>query len=99
MSDLIGLGLVISRDLANLMGGDCHATSEYGKGSCFTFTFLAERDSKARTSYEVFRSPRYVPEPVCPAASLTSTEVVSFSVHLDHRGLCCRPSKQPPPHY
>jgi len=66
MSDQIGLGLVISRDLANLMGGDCHATSEYGKGSSFTFTFLAERDSKARTSYEVFRSPRYVSELVCP---------------------------------
>jgi hypothetical protein len=56
----IGLGLVISRDLANLMGGDCTATSEYGKGSKFTFTFEADRDDKANTDYEVFRSPRYV---------------------------------------
>jgi len=95
MSDQLGLGLVISRDLANLMGGDCHATSEYGKGSSFTFTFLAERDSKARTSYEVFRSPRYVSKLVCPGASLISAGVVSFSVHLDHRGQCCRLSKCP----
>lgn len=58
-----GLGLVISRDLANLMGGDCQASSEYGKGSRFVFTFLAERDEQARTSYEVFRSPRYVLDP------------------------------------
>jgi len=93
VSDRTGLGLVISRDLANLMGGDCHATSEYGKGSCFTFTFLAERDSQARTSYEVFRSPRYVPERLCVVVSLTVAEVVSSSAHLDRRGLCCRPSE------
>ena len=56
----IGLGLVISRDLANLMGGDCTASSEFGKGSIFTFTFMAERDGQSSTTYEVFRSPRYV---------------------------------------
>lgn len=53
-----GLGLVISRDLAHLMGGDCTAESEFGKGSRFTFTFLAERNEDAKTDYEVFRSPR-----------------------------------------
>jgi hypothetical protein len=42
------------------MGGDCSASSEYGKGSKFTFTFVAEKDEKASTDYEVFRSPRYV---------------------------------------
>jgi hypothetical protein len=41
------------------MGGDCTATSEYGKGSEFTFTFEADRDDDAGTDYEVFRSPRY----------------------------------------
>lgn len=37
-----GLGLVISRNLAELLGGTCTAASEYGKGSTFTFSFLAD---------------------------------------------------------
>jgi CheY-like chemotaxis protein len=34
-----GLGLTISRRLANLLGGDIQVGSEYGKGSTFSFTF------------------------------------------------------------
>ena len=37
-----GLGLVITRKLARLMGGDVTATSMEGKGSTFKLTFIAE---------------------------------------------------------
>lgn len=33
-----GLGLVLSRNLANMMNGDITVTSEYGVGSCFKIT-------------------------------------------------------------
>lgn len=38
-----GLGLTISRQLVHLMGGDIIVTSTPGKGSCFSFTILLER--------------------------------------------------------
>jgi signal transduction histidine kinase/CheY-like chemotaxis protein len=34
-----GLGLALSKNLALNMGGDIEVESEYGKGSCFKFTF------------------------------------------------------------
>lgn len=35
-----GLGLVLSRNLARMMGGDVTVTSEYGVGSCFKITIV-----------------------------------------------------------
>lgn len=39
-----GLGLVISKSLANLLGGDIQVSSEEGKGSKFTVTFSTSVD-------------------------------------------------------
>ncbi len=39
----VGLGLAISRNLAHIMNGDLGVTSEYGKGSCFTFEIPLEK--------------------------------------------------------
>jgi len=41
-----GLGLVISKNIIELMGGSIHLDSEVGKGSSFTFTFKAKRGIK-----------------------------------------------------
>ena len=41
-----GLGLSICRRLADLMGGEIHANSEWGKGSVFTFTLPITRETR-----------------------------------------------------
>ena len=45
VSDGVGLGLAISRDLAHGMGGDLVADSEVGVGSRFTLTLPAAEDT------------------------------------------------------
>lgn len=40
-----GLGLVLSRKLARLMGGDVTASSEFGVGSCFRIVVIQKEDT------------------------------------------------------
>ena len=52
-----GLGLAITRQLVELMKGQLHLESEYGKGSCFWFTLPLEarpagQSKKTKATYE-----------------------------------------------
>ncbi|KAK4686974.1 hypothetical protein P7C73_g3144, partial [Tremellales sp. Uapishka_1] len=60
-----GLGLIISKNLAKLLDGDCTATSELGKGSVFEFSFVCDKDSSSQVKYEMVQKKRecYV---LCP---------------------------------
>ncbi|MCL2539388.1 MAG: response regulator [Oscillospiraceae bacterium] len=46
-----GLGLVISKNIVQLMGGDIWVESELGKGSVMTFTVKLSRGEKKKTAY------------------------------------------------
>lgn len=66
-----GLGLAICRRLVEMMGGELKVSSEYGKGSSFTFDIVNEvrdgkpigelRDCQRNTDAEVFKTSFYAP--------------------------------------
>jgi len=49
-----GLGLVISKRLINMMGGDIQVRSKVGKGTCFSFFIGAEVSAQTGTSASLF---------------------------------------------
>ncbi|MEA3523215.1 MAG: ATP-binding protein [Campylobacterota bacterium] len=53
--DGMGLGLAIVKEYVHLMGGEVSVTSEFGKGSCFTF--VVTLDSPAKIDPRNYRLP------------------------------------------
>jgi CheY-like chemotaxis protein/HPt (histidine-containing phosphotransfer) domain-containing protein len=72
-----GLGLTISRQLAQMLGGDIEAASEHGKGSTFTVTV----DVGPESSLEL------VETKLAPIASDTESKKTSSVPTLDGRAL------------
>lgn len=84
-----GLGLVISRRLCQMMGGDVSLQSELGRGSCFTVTVLAHAPNRARMSLqraarmENLRELMDALQNICSQAELNDELAADFRVAVE----------------
>jgi hypothetical protein len=71
-----GLGLALSQQLVNLMGGEIQVTSTLGKGSCFSFELLLEESDELSGEHPARRPP----EPKAKAVLVVDDNPVNLKV-------------------
>jgi signal transduction histidine kinase len=84
-----GLGLVISRRLCQMMGGDVTLQSQLGKGSRFTVTVLTSIPVRARVtlhrtaSHESLHDLMQAVQDICEQAALAVQDIEDFRVAIE----------------
>lgn len=76
-----GLGLSISKQLCHLMGGDIEVSSEFGKGSTFSFHVMAEASDVKFEQPSQLTTDSTLGEPTQYQETTTTESVLSSSAH------------------